>query len=518
MDDGVLLLEPDVEARSRCRQALDTLGLTAYEVYSTQELLERLANRTDRLSLVDLRAVGLGGLSEVRSRFPDADCIVLSQEGTIAEATEAMRRGAFDYLAKPASQEEIALAVRRWLQRRELLAEKERLSEIIYLLELGRTLTSTLELKELYDQIIVQVARAFLPDTVSLMLLDENRERLVMVAQRGLSPRALLRTEVSMEDSIAGQVVREGRPQLLLGGLEGTAYESLARGGLIGSAMSVPLTVQGKTIGVLNVNRRHGRSNYTESDAQLLYVFASQIAIAVQNAQLYESLRQERDRIVKAQEDVRRELARDLHDGLIQLLATIVVTVDHFRSLHDQGRLDSRGLDEELEHLRSMARQAVREARALIFGLRPLVLETKGLLVALEQYLDQVREGDVETRYELVAENYDRRAGLRPQVARVIFAILQEAIINARKHARAKQIRVLLRLDRDADSLTSIVEDDGVGFDLVRIEETYDQRYSFGLLNMRERAALIEGSVRIESTPGVGTRVELVVPWREAAG
>src|SRR5690606_30432808 len=117
-------------------------------------------------------------------------------------------------------------------------------------------------------------ARAFLPDTVSLMLLDENQERLVMVAQRGLSPRAVLGTEVSLEDSIAGQVVREGRPQLLLGGLKGTNYEQLARGGLIGSAMSVPLTVQRRTIGVLNVNRRQGRSNYTESDAQLLHVFA----------------------------------------------------------------------------------------------------------------------------------------------------------------------------------------------------------------------------------------------------
>jgi signal transduction histidine kinase len=163
-----------------------------------------------------------------------------------------------------------------------------------------------------------------------------------------------------------------------------------------------------------------------------------------------------------------------------------------------------------------MTRQAVRDARSLIFGLRPLVLETKGLLVALEQYLEQLRESDSFTAYHLMAENFDRRLGLHPQVARVIFAILQEAINNARKHARAKNVTVRLRYDREVKQIETAVEDDGTGFDLERVEEGYDQRYSFGLVNMRERASLIEGVLRIESEVGKGTRVELIVPWREA--
>lgn len=516
MGDRIFLLEPNPEVAALCSEALEALGLEAQKIASIEELLELLADGPSALAILDFTVVGLTGVAEVRSRFPDTDLVVLAENGTIAQATEVMRLGAFDYLPKPLTEDEIILALRRWRQRRELLAEKERLSEIIYLLELGRTLTGTLDLEELHDQIIVQVARAFLPDTVSLMLLDETRERLVMVAQRGLSPRAVLDTEVALENSIAGQVVREGRPQLLLGGLEGTPYESLARGGMIGSSMSIPLTVQGRTIGVLNVTRRRGRASYTEQDAQLLHIFASQIAIALQNAQLYESLRQERDRIIKAQEDVRRELARDLHDGLIQLLAVIVVIVDHTRSLLDQGRLDIDGLNEQLEYLRQTARRAVRDARALIFGLRPLVLETKGLLVALEQYLDQIRDSDPKAHYHLQAENIDRHLELQPKVARVIFAILQEAINNARKHARAQNVWVVLRHDDEAGLLISNVEDDGTGFDLARVEETYDQRYSFGLLNMRERALLIGGELRIESAPNLGTRVELVVPSHEA--
>ncbi|HBY97036.1 MAG: GAF domain-containing protein [Ardenticatenaceae bacterium] len=516
MGDWIYLLEPNADVCALCSEALSGLDLAAQEVSSVKELLELLVEGPSALAILDLGAVGLTGVAEVRSRFPDTDIIVLAENGTIAQATEVMRYGAFDYLPKPLVEEEIVLAVRRWLQRRDLVAEKERLSEIIYLLELGRTLTSTLELEELHDQIILQVARAFLPDTVSLMLLDEKRERLVMVAQRGLPPRAVLDTEVALENSIGGQVVREERPLLLLGGLEGTPYELLARGGAIGSAMSIPLTVQRRTIGVLNVTRRRGRANYTERDAQLLHIFASQIAIALQNAQLYESLRQERDRIIKAQEDVRRELARDLHDGLIQVLAASVVIVDHTRSLLDQGRLDNDALIEQLDYLRQTARQAVRDARALSFGLRPLVLETKGLLAALEQYLEQIRESDPKTHYHLMAETLDRHLELQPQVARVIFAIFQEAINNARKHARAQNVWVSLRCDLEAGLLHSTVEDDGAGFDLPRVEETYDQRYSFGLLNMRERAELIGGSLRIESALTQGTRIELVVPWYEA--
>jgi signal transduction histidine kinase/ActR/RegA family two-component response regulator len=515
-DELVLLLEPSAEARAVCLSALAALDIAVREVSTPEAMFDLLEQITHPLLLLDLGSLTLTGLSEVRGRHAEADVVVTAEHGTISEATEAMRRGALDYLPKPFSAEDVSLAVRRWRQHQELRGEKEHLSEIIYLLELGRTLTSTLDLQELYDQIILQVARAFVPDTVSLMLLDESQKRLIMVAQRGLSPRAVLGTEVSLENSIAGQVVREGRPLLLLGGLEGTPYESLARGGLIGSAMSVPLRVQRRIIGVLNVNRRRGRAAYTDRDAQLVHVFASQIAIALQNAQLYESLRQERDKILKAQEDVRRELARDLHDGLTQLLAALVVTIDHTRSMVEKRRVDLDGVQEELEYLRHMARDAVRDARALIFGLRPLVLETKGLIAALEQYLDQLRENDPRTVYHLQVSNFDRRTPLQPSIARVLFAILQEAINNARKHARAGNIWVIVRHNEEDESLEAEVRDDGVGFDLDRVEATYDQRYSFGLLNMRERATLINGIMRLESEPGAGTQLYLRIPWHEA--
>ncbi|MDQ4076059.1 MAG: GAF domain-containing protein, partial [Chloroflexota bacterium] len=263
-----------------------------------------------------------------------------------------------------------------WEERRERVDERERLSDIVTLMQLGRALTSNLNLKQLYDQILELVEQAFKPDSVSLMLLNSEGERLRIVAQQGLPPSVTAGTEVTVEASIAGRVVQEGEPQLLLGGLEGTSFEGMARREReIRSAMSVPLQVQGKTIGVINVNRYDQQPTYTEYDADLFHIFAAQIAIAINNAQLYENLRRERDRIINAQEKVRRELAWDLHDGPTQVLSRQALDLDFLSARLGDGRLTIEEAQEELATLRAITRQVVQDVRNMTFGLHPLNLE-----------------------------------------------------------------------------------------------------------------------------------------------
>lgn len=524
MSTHVLIVDRDEAARAVCRRATATFDLDVQEVSTVDDVFELLSDtRSSHLLLLGLASSDLYRIAEVRSRFPYVDIIVLAEDATVSEATQVMRRGALDYIPKPLDEAQLTEVIRRWRQRREMKEENEHLSEVLHLMELGRTLTSTLELDDLYDQIIKLVQRAFLCDTVSLMLLEEengDREHLVLAAQRGLPSQVAGETKAPLEESIAGLVAREGRPLLLLGGLEGTPYEDLARGGAIGSAMSIPLKVQRRMVGVLNVNRRPGRSNYTEHDVQLLHVFASQIAIAIQNARLYEDVREERDRILSVQEQVRRELARNLHDGLAQLLATGAMNIDHTRMLLDQNRIDAEGLDNQLEYLRQTIRQAVRETRSFIFGLRPLVLETKGLVPALESFLEQVREGErSDTTYRLVTGGDGSSGASLPEEVplsdkrlRVVFSIVQEAVQNARKHAEADTVQVHLFVDEDQEALICRVEDDGIGFDVSAVEASYDEEYSFGMLNMREQAELIESELYIRSSTGEGTCVELNVP------
>jgi signal transduction histidine kinase len=170
----------------------------------------------------------------------------------------------------------------------------------------------------------------------------------------------------------------------------------------------------------------------------------------------------------------------------------------------DPGRVNA-----ELDKMSALAKRTNHDVRTMLFELRPLVLETQGLLVTLEEYLDRFRNSHPGTAIVLEsAEMGDIH--LEAQVEGTLFNIIQEAVNNALKHAQANHIWVRLR--REGINLLTVVQDDGVGFDLQKVLASYEQRGSFGLLNIDERARLVGGNAELESTPGKGTRVTILVP------
>jgi len=164
---------------------------------------------------------------------------------------------------------------------------------------------------------------------------------------------------------------------------------------------------------------------------------------------------------------------------------------------------------EELDSLHEMAVKAAEEARLLLFELRPVILETKGLAPALEAYLQQLPRYEG-LEFHLDTHGFHRR--LNTRVERAIFSILQEAVNNVRRHANAQNIH--LELKEEAKTLVVTVEDDGEGFYVAGTEKAYADGH-FGLLNMRERARSIEGDLSVTSTLGRGTKVVLRVPLEE---
>jgi signal transduction histidine kinase len=204
-------------------------------------------------------------------------------------------------------------------------------------------------------------------------------------------------------------------------------------------------------------------------------------------------------------------VARNLHDGTVQFLSAIAMGIDHMERLLDFKPEAARS---ELEALRDLTRQATQQARLALFELRPLILETQGLLAALEAYVQQL-EGSEEFKVHLEVAN--AAPDVDGSIAATMFTIVQEAVNNVKKHAGARD--VWLRFSHENGWTQIVVADNGKGFDAEAIERDYDQRGSFGLLNMRERAELIDGYLEIESKTSPadhGTIVTLHVPILEA--
>lgn len=144
----------------------------------------------------------------------------------------------------------------------------------------------------------------------------------------------------------------------------------------------------------------------------------------------------------------------------------------------------------------------------MLFTLRPLILETQGLQAALEQYISKLAETDPTPIHLEATPEVDQLLDQNAQG--VTFYIIEEAIGNARKHARAENIWVRLYI-RDGDFVAE-AQDDGRGFDVDAVQVRYDERGSLGIVNMHERAELIGGTLTVASAPGAGTRVTLTVP------
>lgn len=237
---------------------------------------------------------------------------------------------------------------------------------------------------------------------------------------------------------------------------------------------------------------------------ELMRAFTSQAGIALQNAALYQKSRQEQDRIIHDDIEMRQKLARDLHDGPTQKISGLAMQLDYISKLIDKNPSEAKT---ELDKARALAQQTVKEIRNALFTLRPLSLETEGLSAALEQLGQRLREVD-HVPIQVVPGEFGTDLDLK--IATTVFAIIEEAIGNARKHGKGAPIQVSAQ--RQENSLVAIIQDQGPGFDLEATEKSYDRRTSLGLQNMRERAKLIDGNLTILSALGHGTRITLVVP------
>lgn len=207
-------------------------------------------------------------------------------------------------------------------------------------------------------------------------------------------------------------------------------------------------------------------------------------------------------KIIEAQEQERKKLSREIHDGPAQMLANVMMRSDLIERVQRE-----RGPDEALVEIRSlkvMVRNALYEVRRIIYDLRPMALDDLGLVPTLRKYLQTTEDYNTGVHLNFVNLGQVKRLPSDMEVA--LFRLVQEAVQNSLKHAEPKQVQVKLSISKEM--VTVVVKDDGKGFD-----SSIQKEGSFGLVGMRERVELLEGEMTIDSQPGAGTLVFIQIPY-----
>ncbi|WP_144498604.1 sensor histidine kinase [Bacillus pumilus] len=211
-------------------------------------------------------------------------------------------------------------------------------------------------------------------------------------------------------------------------------------------------------------------------------------------------------RIIEAQEEERKRVSREIHDGPAQMLANVMMRSELIeRIFRDRGTEEG---FKEIRSLRQNVRNALYEVRRIIYDLRPMALDDLGLIPTLRKYLNTIEEYDGKTKitFQCLGDTESERIASQFEVA--LFRLAQEAVTNSLKHSEAEEISVKVEVTKDF--VTLIIKDDGKGFDMKDVKTNKNK--SFGLLGMKERVDLLEGKMTIDSKIGLGTFIMIRVP------
>ncbi len=206
-------------------------------------------------------------------------------------------------------------------------------------------------------------------------------------------------------------------------------------------------------------------------------------------------------RIIEAQEEERKRLSRDIHDGPAQMLAHVLLRAGLIEKTYEE-----KGAEpalEELSELKGTVRDALSEVRRIIYDLRPMALDDLGLIPTLKKYLTKVDNLEQET--DIHFQNYGNARRFHTNIEVSVFRLVQESVSNALKHGQAKDIWV--KIEWLHDIMNIIIKDNGIGFDKNEVKDK-----SFGLIGMRERVDLLKGSMTVNARPGSGTMIHFTIP------
>jgi signal transduction histidine kinase len=381
------------------------------------------------------------------------------------------------------------------------------LNQLFLVYEVGRLFNLATSLDEVLLQVRDQLAGTLNFHHCCILLLNERRT-LVPEAGIGVDPLWMQQARPTLGRSMAMRVLESGVSEQISDPVELASLDlpTLESGVPPASVLCAPLSSR---LGVLGVLELYTPAPYAFSadEVFLLSVLAAEVASAVENSQLYASLRDKEGRLtvlahklIHSQEEERRRIARDMHDGLAQMIVSAFQYLQaHAFTVPEES--DRQALEKGL----ALLSECIDESRRVIFDLRPSTLDDFGLVLALRQYLQRLEADlDWQVEFSLVGQV----GPLSPALETAIFRLVKEALSNARKHAATQ--KVLVRLACQNNALTITVRDWGIGFNTR--EAAARRNGQLGLMGMKERVSLLNGTFHLRSKPGAGTLIRITLP------
>lgn len=383
------------------------------------------------------------------------------------------------------------------------------LRQLETMMEVGNALAGELELPRLLKLIATRCRELVGARLVFIALPGSEGDLRIEAAANDEEAGRLVGTHLSLESTKTGRVLERRRAERVDSLLDdpevdhamARRFASLTGTAVPSTGMFVPLVVRGRTIGVIAIHdkvnpAREGDLRFSDDDMRFAETFAARAAVAVDLSQ-----RVERDalrRVVAAQELERKRLARELHDETGQALTSILLGL---RTVEET--LSEENRREALASLREIAVATLQDVRRLAVELRPKALDDFGLVPAIQRLAEGFQEQtglrvDFEARLE---------GRLPSEIESSLYRIVQEGLTNIVKHARARHVSILLT--RKDSGVAVVIEDDGRGFTTERATDE-----GLGLIGMRERLALLDGTLAVETLPGAGTTLVAEVPLR----
>lgn len=438
----------------------------------------------------------------------------------LVQATRDIKKGQFS-ISVPQGKDEIgqlghafsSMASELASSRKELLNQNR---ELTILNKLSDVVSNTFQVEEVFHESLYNLKNMMALKTGWVLLKESQSGNFKLANYFGVSKSFAL-GEVTMS-RMAGCIcwwsMREKKSQVLKSHSQCPRYKNITDMEEVSPHFSIPLLSKGEVLGTLNLSP----SEPTAVDfwrLDFLDRIGQQVGLAVERAKLYQEVLYKEElhanllkKVISAQEEERKRIARELHDDVGQILSRITSSLG---GIEESKNVKRDIFERRMSEVKSDSTHALQELRRTILNLRPTVLDDLGLVAALRWYVrERLQEAGIRVNLEIKG----LKERFSPEIEITLFRVIQESLNNISRHAKASN--VLVRLELQNGLLQAEVHDDGIGFNVEKLMSSKDRLAKLGLMGMEERINLLNGSLKILSVEGKGTEVYMSIPIAES--